>query len=99
MFDGKSTIYLTLSPHFKNSTCGLCGTFNNKQSDDFTTPEGNIDSTPISFGNSWSVSARCQPIKKTADPCTVQKQKAGIADKKCRKLSMLILLLIRFFFS
>lgn len=87
LFDGRSKIYLTVNPSFQNKTCGLCGTFNSNQLDDFKTPEGNIDSNPISFGNTWVMRGQtCSSATSEKHPCSIQTQKAKIAEKKCNKL-------------
>uniref|UniRef100_A0A673IT94 VWFD domain-containing protein n=1 Tax=Sinocyclocheilus rhinocerous TaxID=307959 RepID=A0A673IT94_9TELE len=52
-------IYLNLPP--TENTKGLCGTFNNDTSDDFTTFSGIIESSVQLFAQSWSMGT-CTPI-------------------------------------
>ncbi|XDV25315.1 hypothetical protein PO909_029248 [Leuciscus waleckii] len=52
-------IYLNLPP--TENTKGLCGTFNNDTSDDFTTFSGIIESSAQLFAQSWSMGS-CTPI-------------------------------------
>ncbi|XP_067284502.1 mucin-2-like isoform X2 [Pseudorasbora parva] len=52
-------IYLNLPP--TENTKGLCGTFNNDTSDDFTTFSGIIESSVQLFAQSWSMGS-CTPI-------------------------------------
>ncbi|XP_073693930.1 uncharacterized protein [Garra rufa] len=52
-------IYLNLPP--TENTKGLCGTFNNDTSDDFTTFSGIIESSVQLFAQSWSMGT-CIPI-------------------------------------
>ena len=86
LYDGGTRIYVTVSPKFINKTCGLCGTFNNMQYEDFKTPEGIVDTNPLTFGNSWNIDLTCPIAKKKRHPCDMQVQKAKAADKKCNKL-------------
>lgn len=50
---------------------GLCGNFNLVLSDELTSPQGVVEGTAISFGNSWKAQSNCPDIKKTLDdPCS-----------------------------
>ncbi|GCC19011.1 hypothetical protein chiPu_0020949 [Chiloscyllium punctatum] len=53
-------LYISLSEHLKNSTKGLCGTFNDDATDDFLSQKGIVESTPITFADSWTVEDNCQ---------------------------------------
>ena len=46
-------VRVTVFGRYFNKTCGLAGTFNRKRSDDLRTPQGEIVSNAIDFGNSW----------------------------------------------
>lgn len=41
---------------------GLCGTFNENQRDDLTTPEGDVEQSVAVFANGWKTSETCQVI-------------------------------------
>lgn len=77
-----------MDPSFHNKTSGLCGTYNSNQQDDFQTSEGNIDSNPASFANTWAIPGqKCSTVSTEKHPCSIQTQKAKIAKKKCNKLN------------
>ncbi|KPP59383.1 SCO-spondin-like, partial [Scleropages formosus] len=54
-FDRANTIYLTITAEHMTATRGLCGVYNNKADDDFTTLAGHVSQYAASFGNSWRV--------------------------------------------
>ena len=45
---------------FENEVHGLCGTFNNRQDDDFRSPDGAMEMSAVSFGNSWKGVSICE---------------------------------------
>ena len=53
-------------------TCGLCGNFNDDQSDDFTTPEGDVVVNTQDFGDSWKTDNNCPDTKISPHPCTIR---------------------------
>ena len=77
-----------MPPSFKNKTCGLCGTFNNNQHDDYETPEGVVESNPTTFGNSWKMDTKCKDATTRKHPCDTQVQREPMANKKCNKLKL-----------
>ncbi|XP_078587904.1 uncharacterized protein LOC144868986 isoform X4 [Branchiostoma floridae x Branchiostoma japonicum] len=91
-WDGRGRLYTTVTPALKGHTKGLCGTFNDKQNDDFTTRSGVIVANVAEFGNSWKVSADCedQPVV-TSDlqlgPCAINTQRAEYARQHCGLMS------------
>uniref|UniRef100_A0A8C5NQG3 VWFD domain-containing protein n=1 Tax=Junco hyemalis TaxID=40217 RepID=A0A8C5NQG3_JUNHY len=65
-------VFIDLDPSHKGQTCGLCGNFNDVQTDDFKTTSGVIEGTSAAFGNTWKTRADCPDAKNTfEDPCTV----------------------------
>lgn len=54
------------------SSLGLCGNFNDIQSDDFTTMYGSCEGTSVGFGNSWRTKASCPEVKNVFEnPCSL----------------------------
>uniref|UniRef100_A0A8C5TM68 VWFD domain-containing protein n=1 Tax=Malurus cyaneus samueli TaxID=2593467 RepID=A0A8C5TM68_9PASS len=81
-------VFIDLDPSYKGQTCGLCGTFNDIQSDDFKTTSGVIEGTSAAFGNTWKTRADCPDAKNTfEDPCTVSIQNDQYAQHWCGLLS------------
>ncbi|XP_057707613.1 otogelin isoform X2 [Corythoichthys intestinalis] len=78
-------LYLTASALWKDNTVGLCGTFNGNIQDDFLSPAGMIESTPLLFGNAWRVSSACtlSMITPQLDPCDTHPQAVAYASKMC----------------
>ncbi|XP_072418549.1 mucin-5AC-like isoform X6 [Chiloscyllium punctatum] len=61
-------LYISLSDDAKGSTKGLCGTFNDDADDDFLSAQGIVESTPITFANSWETEDSC-PEATIPSPC------------------------------
>ncbi|XP_053304585.1 mucin-5B-like [Spea bombifrons] len=77
-------VYLILDPSFKTKTCGLCGNFNDKQSDDFQTISGVIEGTAASFANTWKTRADCPNVKNVyEDPCSLSVENEKFAKYWC----------------
>lgn len=70
--------YLSSCRRLAQTICfllGLCGNFNDVQTDDFKTTSGVIEGTSAAFGNTWKTRADCPDAKNTfEDPCTVSIQ-------------------------
>ena len=50
-WDGASRAYYEVPGTLKGSVQGLCGTFSGDQWDDFTTPDGDVETSPTEFAN------------------------------------------------
>ena len=50
-WDGVTRVYVDIPGSFEGNVQGLCGTISNDENDDFLTPDGDIESTPIIFAN------------------------------------------------
>ena len=48
---------------FSKQVAGLCGKFNDKQQDDYTTPKGDIEVQAYKFANSWKGDIACQDVQ------------------------------------
>ncbi|XP_074697979.1 mucin-5AC [Strix aluco] len=81
-------VFIDLDPSHKGQTCGLCGNFNDIQTDDFKTTSGVIEGTSAAFGNTWKTRADCPDAKNTFEnPCTVSIQNDQYAQHWCGLLS------------
>jgi hypothetical protein len=57
-FDGWR-VYIRLDQRYIGNVRGLCGTYNFKSSDDFTPPNGIVESDVYSFANSYKLDLSC----------------------------------------
>ncbi|KAM9555940.1 mucin-5AC-like [Guaruba guarouba] len=81
-------LFIHLDPSHKGQTCGLCGNFNDMQTDDFKITSGVIEGTSAVFGNTWKTRANCPDVENTfEDPCTVSIQNDQYAQHWCGLLS------------
>lgn len=66
----------------------MCGTFNEIQSDDFLTPEGDVEQSIEAFANKWKTQETCPDIKEkeVAHPCDQNMQNKATAETHCKKL-------------
>ncbi|XP_030338095.1 mucin-5AC-like [Strigops habroptila] len=81
-------LFIDLDPSHKGQTCGLCGNFNDMQTDDFKITSGVVEGTSAVFGNTWKTQANCPDVENTfEDPCTVSIQNDQYAQHWCGLLS------------
>ncbi|XP_055670146.1 mucin-5AC [Falco peregrinus] len=81
-------LFIDLDPSHKGQTCGLCGNFNDVQTDDFKTTSGVIEGTSAAFGNTWKTRADCHDAQNTFEnPCTLSIQNDQYAQHWCGLLS------------
>ena len=52
-WDGLYRVEVTLSTTWQNRLCGLCGNYNDDNTDDFMTPDGTLAANATDFGTSW----------------------------------------------
>ncbi|CAJ0959483.1 unnamed protein product, partial [Ranitomeya imitator] len=67
-FNGDHELFVIVSEKYKDTLCGLCGTYNDNRFDDFTTPNGSIVTDVNDFGNSWRVPDDGWPCGSTPPP-------------------------------
>ncbi|XP_073514028.1 mucin-5AC-like [Phyllobates terribilis] len=81
-------LYINLDPSYRNEVCGLCGNFNNIQSDDFRVLSGVIEGTGSSFANTWMTQADCPIVSNSFEnPCAVSIENELYAKHWCSMLS------------
>lgn len=87
-WDGTSRVYIDAPPEYRGKTKGLCGTFSSNIQDDFLTPEGDIESSVISFANKWRTKETCQYVSDgfVPHPCHLNIENKELAIKTCAKL-------------
>lgn len=55
-WDGRQSIFVSVSKYFKGQTCGLCGRYDEDPSNDFETEAGQVVQSVASFATSWKKS-------------------------------------------
>ncbi|KAG2462999.1 MUC5B protein, partial [Polypterus senegalus] len=81
-------VYIKLDQSYKQQTCGLCGNFNNKQEDDFTTMSGVEEGSVSSFSNTWKTMAGCPQVPNFYDnPCSLSVENERYAKYWCSFLT------------
>ncbi|NXM03501.1 MUC2 protein, partial [Tyrannus savana] len=83
IWDKKTTVFIKLSPEYKGKVCGLCGNFDDKSSNDFTTRSGLQEPNALKFGNSWKQSPTCPDVTQEIRPCDVKPHRKSWAEKEC----------------
>ncbi|XP_045063576.1 mucin-2-like [Coregonus clupeaformis] len=80
-------VYVTLDESYKTKTQGLCGNFNKVLSDDMKTPQGMVEGTASSFGNSWKANPTCRDREERLDdPCSLSVENENYAKHWCSLL-------------
>ncbi|NWW99935.1 MUC5A protein, partial [Caloenas nicobarica] len=81
-------VFVRLDPIFKDQTCGLCGNFNNIQTDDFKAISGIIEGTATAFANTWRTQASCHNIQNSFEnPCALSIDNEKYAQHWCGLLT------------
>ncbi|NXM03908.1 MUC5A protein, partial [Tyrannus savana] len=81
-------VFVRLDPIFKEQTCGLCGNFNNIQTDDFKVISGIIEGTASAFANTWKTQASCPNIQQSFEnPCALSIDNEKYAQHWCGLLT------------
>ncbi|XP_043926711.1 IgGFc-binding protein-like [Protopterus annectens] len=71
-YNGDHELFVHVNENFKGQLCGLCGTYNDDQLDDFTRPDGVLALDSNEFGNSWQVTDNdwiCDPLAPDSPSC------------------------------
>ncbi|XP_077177563.1 mucin-5B-like isoform X1 [Paroedura picta] len=82
LWDEKTTVIIQVAPSSQGKVCGLCGDFDNRAHNDFTSRGQSVESHAQTFGNSWKVTTSCSDINKT-DPYAAQPLKLALGQKQC----------------
>ncbi|XP_033370859.1 mucin-5AC-like [Parus major] len=81
-------VFVHLDASFKNQTCGLCGNFNNIQTDEFKVLSGIIEGTASAFANTWKTQASCPNIQQSFEnPCALSIDNEKYAQHWCGLLT------------
>ncbi|XP_042740407.1 mucin-5AC-like [Lagopus leucura] len=81
-------MFVRLDPVFKDQTCGLCGNFNNVQTDDFKAISGVVEGTAAAFANTWKTQASCPDIQNSFEnPCALSIDNEKYAKHWCGLLT------------
>uniref|UniRef100_A0A8C1GCX6 VWFD domain-containing protein n=1 Tax=Cyprinus carpio TaxID=7962 RepID=A0A8C1GCX6_CYPCA len=82
-------LYIVASTEEKGKMSGLCGNYNDVQSDDFKTESGIIEGTPITFVNFWKKNPySCPDLENTFDnPCSLSVDTEKPAKDWCSRLT------------
>ncbi|XP_070621293.1 mucin-2 [Erythrolamprus reginae] len=84
IWDKKTTIFIKLMPYHKGKVCGLCGNFDDKASNDFTTRSMAQDTvSALAFGNSWKKDPACPDVDVVIEPCLEKPHRKAWAEKEC----------------
>ncbi|XP_039218226.1 mucin-2 isoform X2 [Crotalus tigris] len=84
IWDKKTTIFIKLLPYHKGKVCGLCGNFDGKASNDFTTRSMAQDTvSALTFGNSWKKDPACPDVGGIIEPCELKPHRKTWAEKEC----------------
>ncbi|XP_070535301.1 mucin-2-like [Ptychodera flava] len=89
-WDNNLRAHVKVSTDHFHRTCGLCGTFNNNQQDDFYTMAGDIETSPESFANKYKLVVTCDDVVPedtlVLHPCDLYSQRQIVAEEHCGML-------------
>ncbi|XP_050954952.1 LOW QUALITY PROTEIN: mucin-5B-like [Labeo rohita] len=81
-------LYIIASTEEKGKMSGLCGNYNDVQSDDFKIESGITEDTAIPFVNFWKKRTECQKLDNTfVDPCSLHLAIEKLAKDWCSRLT------------
>ena len=83
-WDRGTRLALSLNPKFKANVEGLCGNYNDDQSDDFKTPSnGPSEQVATVFGDSWKLYGYCPKASGIINTCELHTHRHQWAQKTC----------------
>ncbi|KAJ1178594.1 hypothetical protein NDU88_003839 [Pleurodeles waltl] len=82
IWDQRTTVKVMLEASFMGFVCGLCGDFDGRASNDFTTLGQSLESNAQNFGNSWKVFNSC-PNAVMSSPCSSNPYREVWAQRYC----------------
>ncbi|PIK34072.1 putative IgGFc-binding protein [Apostichopus japonicus] len=86
-YNGGDTAEIDLESSFLGLTCGLCGNFDDDNTNDLNLLDGNPASSPTDFGNSWQTGdMTCPPAPGPVDPCDTSSATYTSAEAICNIL-------------
>ncbi|XP_066556499.1 mucin-5AC-like [Amia ocellicauda] len=83
MWDKKTSLSIKLNPSFRGKVCGLCGNYDGKGNNEFSTRSQKVVVSAQEFGNSWKVSTSCPDDTLGKDPCSSNPYRQSWAEKQC----------------
>lgn len=63
--------------------CGLCGNFDQRSNNDFTTRDHMVVDSELDFGNSWKEASACPDVSTIPVPCSLNPHRRSWAEKQC----------------
>ncbi|XP_052092501.1 mucin-5AC-like [Mytilus californianus] len=85
-WDGRQSVFLSVSADHKGGISGLCGTYNGNKGDDFTTDTGSVVKSPSSFASTWKKSAIGAAVCPDAPQKSCSGMQATQAESVCNKI-------------
>lgn len=67
----------------QGTVCGLCGNFDQRSNNDFTTRDSMVVDSELDFGNSWKEASTCPDVTTTPEPCAVNLHRRSWSEKQC----------------
>uniref|UniRef100_A0A8D0NMY9 VWFD domain-containing protein n=1 Tax=Sus scrofa TaxID=9823 RepID=A0A8D0NMY9_PIG len=83
IWDKKTTVFIKLAPSYKGTVCGLCGNFDQRSNNDFTTRDHMVVDSELDFGNSWKEASACPDVSTIPVPCSLNPHRRSWAEKQC----------------
>ena len=85
-WDGWWRVEVTVSSGWQNKLCGLCGNYNNNDSDEFMLPGGFFTTSPEVFGTSWLYTNSSSSCGSQQIPPLCPQNLMNTAQSKCNTL-------------
>ncbi|XP_070558483.1 von Willebrand factor-like [Ptychodera flava] len=88
LWNGEAQVYIQVPPTLFNQTCGLCGTYDHNQENDFWTLEGDIERQTKPFCEKWKFASSCTSVPPVTpeNPCEIYSQRREQSTNICHRL-------------
>nr|XP_058925253.1 mucin-2 [Kogia breviceps] len=90
IWDKKTSVSIKLAPSYRGTVCGLCGNFDQRSSNDFTTRDHVVVDSALDFGNSWKEAPTCPDVNTAPEPCALSPHRRSWAEKQCSIIKTLV---------
>lgn len=67
----------------QGQVCGLCGNYDGRSKNDFTTRSNEVVADVQEFGNSWKILSTCNNSLQVTDPCLSNPYRKAYSQKRC----------------